>query len=271
MKRSMALALLACALASGCDSPSTADARAEWSPAHPSPIDPSELDGGSSQQAPHIAGVRTIGAEELFATPGSELLALSAEEAAWLDRHGYPTLAELEAVQSYDPDLLEDAARNRGDMKSAALLGHRLAANGDIGGALAAFSNGANLGSLYARQQYALHSAHRATQLPIDRLAESDQGTLGILLSRLEVARMLGDHRAGALIERYGANFNWDQYGRDVLAQAATFMDQYGAYARARGRSPVGPDPRPNAELWNDVQGQQGALVTVYTRTPDGN
>ena len=30
------------------------------------------------------------------------VLALSAEEAAWLDRNGYPTQAELDAWQSYD-------------------------------------------------------------------------------------------------------------------------------------------------------------------------
>lgn len=267
MKRFMAVTLLACALATGCDSTSNADAEVR---ARSSPVDSSDSNGKSSTQKAEVAGVRRVGTEELFATPGSALLALSVEEAAWLDRHGYPTLAELAALQSYDPDLLEDAARNRGDMKSAALLGHRLAEGGDIGGAIAAFSNGANLGSLYARQQHALHSALRATQLPIDQLANSDQGTLGILLSRLEVARLLGDHRAGALIEQYGANFNWDQYGKGVLAQVATFMDQYGAHARARGRRPVGPDPRPNAELWDELQGQSGSLVTVYTRNPAG-
>lgn len=208
----------------------------------------------------HVPGSEVLSAEH------PDLLALSADEAAWLDRHGYPTAEELDALQTYDVNELESAMRNRGDPKSAALLGHRRVIEGDLSGALAAFSKGAHLGSLYARQQLAIVSTHRATGLPIDELAQADQGNLGVMVAQLEVARMLGDHRAQALIDRYTTNFYWDDYGKHVLTQTAIFMDQYGEYARARGERAKGPDPRPNAEAWEALQEDPNALVKVYTR-----
>lgn len=207
-------------------------------------------------------------AEALLGSPDSSLLALSKEEARWLDRHGYPTQAELASIHSFDIDALEDAMRNRGDKKSAALLGHRLVADGDVDGALAAFSKGAKLGSLHARQQLAIYSAHRITGLPVEDLAAADQGNLGVLIASLEVARLLGDHRAQALIDKYGENFYWDTYGKQVLTQVGVLMDQYGEYTSARGERSFGPDPRPNSERWARLSGNPRALVTVYTRGP---
>lgn len=183
-----------------------------------------------------------------------------------MDRHGYPTQAELASIHSFDVDALEDAMRNRGDKKSAALLGHRLVADGDVDGALAAFSKGAKLGSLHARQQFAIYSAHRITGLPVEDLAAADQGNLGVLIASIEVARLLGDHRAKALIDQYGENFYWDMYGKQVMTQVGILMDQYGEYTTARGERSIGPDPRPNAERWASLSDNPRALVTVYTR-----
>ena len=218
-----------------------------------------EQDGAEapSRDAP---GSQVLGARH------ANLLALSEEEAAWLDRHGYPTQAELDALLTYDVDDLSSATRNRKDPKSAALLGHRLMIDGDLDGAWAAFEVGAGLGSLYAMQQVAIVSAQRATGLPTENLAQADQGNLGVMVARLEVARMLGDHRAQVLIDRYAKNFHWDVYGKQVLAQTAIFMDQYGEYARARGERVRGPDPRPNADAWANLEKDPNGLVTVYTR-----
>ena len=194
------------------------------------------------------------------------VLALSAEEAAWLDRNGYPTQAELDAWQSYDTAVLDSAMRNRGDPKSAALLGHKLLMEGDLDSAVGVFSQGAYLGSLYSQQQLAIVSAQRASGLSRDELANADPGIVGVMVARLEMARMLGDHRAQALIDQYAVKFDWNAYGKQILTQTAIFMDQYGEYARARGERVRGPDPRPNADAWANLRKDPNGLVTVYTR-----
>lgn len=224
-----------------------------------SPSDPFE-------RTPNATVLEHVSGADVLTSKRSNLLALSEDEAAWLDRHGYPTPAELDALLTYDIEELSSATRNRRSQKAAALLGHRKMSEGDMEGAWAAFAAGSNLGSLYARQQMAIVSAHRVTGLPIDKLAQADQGNLGVMVAQLEVARMLGDHRAQALIDRYATNFDWDYYGKHVLTQTAIFMDQYGEYARARGERVKGPDPRPNAEAWSKLQEDPSALVTVYTR-----
>lgn len=207
-----------------------------------------------------------VPASEVLSAKYPSLLALSEEEVAWLDRHGYPTQAEMDALHTYDVEELSSATRNKKSQKAAALLGHRKMMDGDVPGAWAAFAAGASLGSLHAMQQMAIVSTHRSTGLPIDDLAQADQGNLGVLVSRLEVARMLGDHRAQALIDRYATNFDWNHYGKHVLTQTAIFMDQHGEFARARGERVQGPDPRPNAEAWAKLQEDPSALVKLYTR-----
>lgn len=211
-----------------------------------------------------------VPASEILNAKHPALLALSAEEAAWLDRQDYPTPKEMDALLVYDVEELTSATRNQKSQKAAVLLGHRELMDGDVEGAWAAFSTGANLGSLYAMQQLAMINAHQATGLPIEDLAEADQGNLGVMVAQFEVARMLGDHRAQALIDRYSVNFDWDHYGKHVLRQTGIFMDQYGEFARARGEPVRGPDPRPNAAAWDQLKKDPDALVQVYTRSHPG-
>lgn len=264
------LPLMVCAacllVLSGCASDSEDGADAGQDVAMVSLDEASPLPGLSPDRTAAKRMPEHVPAADVLTAKHANLLALSEEEAQWLDRHGYPTSAELEALLTYDVEELSSSTRNRKDAKAAALLGHREMMDGNVDGAWAAFSAGAGLGSLYAMQQAAIVSAHRATSLPIENLQQADQGNLGVMVARLEVARMLGDHRAQALIDRYAANFEWDVYGKQVISQAAIFMDQYGEYARARGERVRGPDPRPNAELWSRLHEDPNALVTVYTR-----
>src|SRR5690606_1108127 len=103
-----------------------------------------------------------VAAQEVLESRHSGSMALSREEAAWLDRHGYPTSEELDALSRYDVTTLEDGLRERKDIKAAALLGHRLLMDGDVVGARSAFAAGADLGSLYARQQMAIVASRMA-------------------------------------------------------------------------------------------------------------
>lgn len=214
------------------------------------------------------AETTTVAAMDVLVAQHSSLLALSAEEAAWLDRHGYPTAEELEALSTYDIRELENAMRNRRDRKAASLVGHRRMLDGDIHGAASAFAAGADLGSLYARQQLAISTAQSVTGLPLDKLWQADQGNLQVMVAQLEMAKMLGDHRAQSYIDRFTTNFDWQRYGKHVLTQTAEFMRQYGEGARARGERAMGPDPRPNADAWARLQSDPDGLVTVYRRKP---
>lgn len=219
-----------------------------------------------ARMVPTEAHWSNVSAVEVLSSTHPNLFALSIEEARWLDRHGYPTPEELENLHLYDVAELESAMRNRKDVKAAALLGHRRVLDGNLAGAASAFSVAANEGSLYARQQLGIANLMDVTGLPIERIAEADQGALAILMAQLEMARLLGDHRANVYIDKFGSNFHWNRYGRHVLDQAAEFMRQYGESARARGKRPVGPDPRPNAEAWSQLQADPYSTVTVYRR-----
>ena len=259
----LSISLLAMAACAENVDPSQAS-QALVSSKHEDPPAP-ERSVNSRHEANPAANIAVKGGD-ILASPHSSLLALSAEEAGWLARHDYPTPEEMNALRTYDLTALESAMRNRRDPKAAALVGHLRALRGDIDGAASAFGVGANLGSLYAWQQLALVGTQKATGLPVTALAQADQGNLGIMVSQLEVARMLGDHRAQAMIDRLAVNFDWDVYGKHVLTQTAIFMDQYGEYARATGARVVGPDPRPNAQLWEQLRTDPDAMVNVYTR-----
>lgn len=224
-----------------------------------------------------VAGAEQVGlvpvnvaASEVLNSRHSTLMALSPDEAAWLDRHGYPTPEEMEMLSSHDLRALEDAMRNRRDPKAAALVGHRRLLDGDIDGAWSAFAAGSELGSLYARQEMALIATQRLTGLPRDSLSQADQGNLMVMVAQLEVAKLLGDHRAQDYIDRYASTLDWKRYGKHVLTQTAEFMRQYGEGARARGERPLGPDPRPNADAWSRLSSDPNAMVTVYERAPAG-
>lgn len=195
------------------------------------------------------------------------VVALSAAEAAWLDRHGYPTEAELQAVDSFDIAALEGAMRDRRDSKSAALVGARRLRDGDLAGASSAFARGSELGSLYARQELAFVELMTATGLPQDSLHETrDQASLTTFVAQMEVARIMGDHRAQANIERYASNFDRQSNSQAVLSQVVELMRQFGADAAVRGVSATGPDLRPNAAEWTQLKVDPNARIVVYRR-----
>lgn len=257
-------------MSAGCDGDATPEAESTQASAKPGRQVARTSSARISGTDSDTYAEKYVPASEVLNAEHPALLALSAEEAAWLDRQDYPTSKEMDALLTYDVEELTSATRNQKSRKAAVLLGHRELMDGDVEGAWAAFSTGANLGSLYAMQQLAMINTHQATGLPMEDLAEADQGNLGVMVAQLEVARMLGDHRAQALIDRYSVNFDWDHYGKHVLRQTGIFMDQYGEFARARGEPVRGPDPRPNAAAWDQLKQDPDALVKVYTRShPD--
>lgn len=210
---------------------------------------------------------KTMAAMEVLSAEHQSLIALSDAEAAWLDRNGYPSEAELIGIASADIKMLEASMRDRRDGKSAALVGKRRLQDGDLSGAISAFARGAELGSLYARQELALAELMDSTGLPRDALHETvDQASLTTFVAQMEVAQIMGDHRAKANIARFAGNFDWSTNSRAVLSQVVEFMRQHASDAAVRGVRATGPDLRPNEDEWLQLQVDQGARVGVYGR-----
>jgi hypothetical protein len=208
-----------------------------------------------------------VSARELLASESSTLLALSPEEARWLDAHGFPTAEELAAVASMDTEALEAAVRNGRDARAAALLGIQRLLADDLHGASVAFAVGSSHGSLFAREQLAIVDLQRAVGLSREQLANTfmhDQ--LAVFAGQIEVAKMLGDHRAQVYLDRYAGAMDASRHADDVLRHAAEFMRQHGEDARVRGVAATGPDPRPNAGLWKEMQERPDMQVAVYDR-----
>lgn len=208
-----------------------------------------------------------VAATEVLSAEHQSLIALSEAEAAWLDRNGYPTEVELNGIASADIQALEAAMRDRRDGKSAALVGARRLHDGNLSGAISAFARGAELGSLYARQELAFAELMDSTGLPRDALNETvDQASLTTFVAQMEVAQIMGDHRAKANVARYAGNFDWSTNSRAVLSQVVEFMRQHAADAAVRGVRATGPDLRPNADEWLQLPVDQNARVVMYGR-----
>lgn len=211
----------------------------------------------------HAGQTRTVLRSELAGTD-TRLWALSIEEARWLEKHGYPTMAELQRLDSYSEDALLEAGRDRKVPKAAVLLGLKRLGADDESGALAAFSVGARNGSLYARQAAALTSLRRAGNYP----GGANDDHKAIAIAELEVTRMLGDHRVGGLIDHLGSDLNSRFYGETIRQQMVEFMRQYAADYSSRGLPVPGPDPRPNADLWAKIDAgtDPNEVITIVDR-----
>lgn len=200
-----------------------------------------------------VSGVQT--------TELSVLGALSKEEAWWLVEHGFPTAQELDAVPHLDVETLSRAMHD-GNGKAAALLGHVRAQQGDFSGASAAFARGAQLGSIYAMEQHAVHELLEWSDVRNGRIVASPAGHKALFVAKLEVAKMLGDHRADYYIQKYARDVDMSRYGDDILAQAVEYMRQYGM-----SEAPRAPDPRPNADLWEQVENADpSTMVSIHGR-----
>ncbi|WP_139215592.1 2-dehydro-3-deoxygalactonokinase [Lysobacter sp. cf310] len=193
-------------------------------------------------------------------------IALSMEEAAWLDRHHYPTVQELAGLSELSVDDLLRGMRDDRDPKAAVLLGLRKAKDGDDSGALAALSVSTSRGSLYGREQLAIavveRTAGRAGTLSADQRAS--------IISGLEVAEMLGDHRAAPLINRYAIGLDRQAYADAIQLQKTEYLRQAKAEAESLGYPEPKQDLRPNAALWKQIDEAPASarMIRIYPRRP---
>lgn len=193
------------------------------------------------------------------------MIALSPAEAEWLRKHYYPSKTELENLDSLDMDAL----RGTRDPMSATLLGLAAIARGNTPGSSGILQNAATMGSIYAYEE----SAIAEYQLTLQRLGPAARASAeDSLRAKIEVAKILGDHRAGTLLGKYIPDYN-DNSSAGIVQQYTTeYLRQLGNNAQLLGAPPPGPDPRPNLEQWNDLEKLQQAgtseMVDVYSVRP---
>lgn len=248
---------------------SRSEATSSMAPA--SPLANEEAPAASTRTSP--LGVSSPGGERYLPQTVSiaeiknsdtRLIALSPEEAAWLDAHYFPTPAEMANLQNYSTEELLHRMRELKDPKAAALLGARRMMDGDIAGAFSAFASSADLGSIYGQEELAVVMPMKALHgRPLTNDARAG------IVAGLEVAKILGDHRATELMRKHAPNLDRNVYGNDIQLQVTEYMRQIGSSAQSRGVKAPGPDPRPNAHLWeriDDASAGDTATVEVFTR-----
>jgi hypothetical protein len=191
--------------------------------------------------------------------------ALDEKEAQWLKKHGYPTAEEIANLDLMNDAELAKRVANRDPMGSV-FRGLKFEKSGDLNRAASNYAIAARRGSLYARQRYA--ESLRAQSLA-DSPSASTYDANADYLAELELAKYMGDHRAGEIqasrVLPSGTRFG--DYSRDVLSLFQGLLGQYNTqYQREYGRMPQ-PDPRPNAAQWQRID--RGELVTVTIYVPN--
>ncbi|WP_369936162.1 hypothetical protein [Xanthomonas tesorieronis] len=193
----------------------------------------------------------------------TRVVALSEDERAWLENHHFLTRAEIEAAKSIPDETLK---KSRTDALSQTLWGLRLLDRGDTTSAASVLENAASHGSIYAYEEAAVAQLKQQIQ---NNRGDVDQSTQNAFRARMEVAKIMGDHRADALFSEYFPSYDSQANAQAVQTQTTEFLRQLGANTQAQGTTSAGPDPRPNADLWANLQklqatGGSADLISVY-------
>jgi len=203
----------------------------------------------------------TVDARALMAADVRRV-ALSPEEVDWLRRHYYPDDQDLASLDSLDLQAL----RGTQDPRLATLQGLALIRRGDPEvGALVLLSAGA-MGAIYAYEEGAI-ADHQVMVKRVGATLEIDD----VLRARLEVAKMLGDHRADDLVRTYLPNYPMAERAALVQRQASEFFRQLGNDAQLRGATAPGPDLRPNLKQWQALKAltESGGSTSVVVYSQD--
>lgn len=215
---------------------------------------------GSKSLTPGPVNTSQVDSSQLL-NADPRLVALSKAELAWLEKHYYPTQRELDGLDAMS---IEELGR-ADDPKSRTLYGLALIKRGEVPAAIAALNNAASQGAVYAYEEGAI------AEHAMLKERNGDPETVDAMLrAKLEVARMMGDHRVDYLLEKYLPNQS-STNPATVQTYTTEFMRQLGSNAQLLGVPAAGPDPRPNLDQWNDISklGQSAGASTqvdVYRR-----
>lgn len=195
----------------------------------------------------------------------TRFVALSEEERAWLDRHYYLTQADIDAAKHVPDEALQRALT---DPYAQTIWGKRLLQRGNVMGGIAVLKNAASHGSVYAYEEAALAVLEEAMQRNGGR---ADNQQVLAFRSSMEVAKILGDHRADAMFDHHFPGYDERANAHNIQQQTTEFLRQLGENAQLQGTAATGADPRPNADEWLNLaqlaaHGGTGDLVPVHQR-----
>lgn len=180
------------------------------------------------------------------------LEARSPEEAVWLDRHGYPTLGELESLDATDERQLAERAA-RGELAAMALLGEKQLRGNKVVEGYSNLEEAAMLGSIWAILQLA------------DR--QKRIGNIADALALYNLAALRGDGVGASLrmVSGLPAQISQATVGNVPRMMAATYANMQRLRA-LRGLPPLGVDARPHP--FNRPDGHDP--IGVYPRRRSG-
>lgn len=186
-------------------------------------------------------------------------IALSVDELDWLRRHAYPSDHELASLETLDMQAL----RGNKDPLLSTLQGLALLQQGNAGAGAAMLLGAGAMGAVYAYEEGAI-ADHALMQQRLGKTVDLDD----VLRARLEVARILGDHRVEGLIAKHLPGYPLSERAEFVQQHTAEFLRQLGQEARLAGVSISGPDPRPNLDQWKALQKRDSSgkpnMIDVY-------
>lgn len=188
--------------------------------------------------------VQTRLSTELFETD-SRLIALSADELEWMVRHHYPTREELNAIDG----VKIEATLGTPDPRQETLRGLALIKRGNIIGGVSVLTSAGAQGSIYAYEEAAL-AEHALNEERLGKSVDTDTG----LRARMEVAKILGDYRAEDLVKTHLPDYDDRAQAHALQLQTTEYLRKLGEDVQLRNLAPTGPDPRPNADAWNDLR-----------------
>lgn len=223
--------------------------------------DPGELLGKDESRHVRIdpSSIRNeIRSSSELVASDARLIAISMEELEWMKNHYYPTQAEINSLATLDIDSLNGT----NDPKLQTLFGLAAIRQGKPMASLGMLEDAASKGSVYAYEELALAEYGIANE----RFGKSIDGDR-VLRARLEVAKILGDYKADALIKQYLPNFDDRANAAVVQLQTTEFLRQLGTHGQLQGYRTAGPDPRPNLDQWNDLKklAQAGQSTPIET------
>jgi len=187
---------------------------------------------------------RQMTVQELLAADPRRI-ALSIEELRWLQRHAYPSDRELALVAMMDTRPL----RGNKDPRQSTLQGLALLQQGDPAAGAALLLGAGAMGAIYAYEEGAI-ADHALMEQRLGKSVDLDD----VLRARLEVAKVLGDHRAEWLMAKHLPSYPMPERAEHVQRHATEFLRQLGQEGQLTGMSVPGMDPRPNRDQWIRLQ-----------------
>ncbi len=171
------------------------------------------------------------------------LMAISQEDKAWLAKHGYPTLTEVEWSKQATLDELKAASRS--STRFAALYGERLWEQNHYREGRAVLIDALVSGSLYAAEAIALRT-----------LRDGDQGN-GANSADFEAAAwwfyatQMGNYHASDAVTNNMRGLGADSLGQ-AMSRSFAIAQEIDAARAASGLPPALRDPRPSFDLYAD-------------------